>query len=84
MSALAEVVEREQVDIAIIAVPAAHAQVVADELVAAGVTALLNLALVQLKVSESVRVVDERIVVSLQELAYLLRTGVDEKEIAAT
>lgn len=84
MSALADVVEREQVDIAIIAVPAAHAQVVADELIAAGVTALLNLALVQLKVSESVRVVDERIVVSLQELAYLLRTGVDEKEIAAT
>ena len=47
-------------------------------------TALLNLALVQLKVSESVRVVDERIVVSLQELAYLLRTSVDEREVAAT
>ena len=84
MSKLSEVVEHEQIDIAIIAVPAAYAQVVADELIAAGVTALLNLALVQLKVPESIRVVDERIVVSLQELAYLLRTSVDEREVAAT
>ena len=80
MSALPQIVEREKVDIGIIAVPGAEAQNVADELVAAGVTALLNLAQAQLKVPETVPVVDERIVVRLQELAYLLRNKVEQSD----
>lgn len=84
MNALPQVVREEQIDIAIIAVPASEAQRVADELIATGITALLNLALVQLKVPDDVLVVDERIVVSLQELAYLLRTSVDKKKSTAT
>jgi redox-sensing transcriptional repressor len=73
MSALAHAVARERIDIGVIAVPAAEAQAVADALVAEGIVALLNLALVQLRVPDTVQVVDERIVVSLQELAYRLR-----------
>ncbi len=84
LGALREVVEREGVDIGIIAVPAPAAQAVADALVEMGITALLNLALRQLKVPQGVRVVDERIVVSLQELAYLLRSGGDETDRAAS
>lgn len=77
VSVLPQIVERERIDIGIIAVPAAEAQSVADELVAAGVKALLNLALVQLKVPENIQVVDERIVVRLQELAYVMRTSAE-------
>jgi redox-sensing transcriptional repressor len=72
MSALSNAVKRENIDIGVIAVPAEEAQAVADALVATGVSALLNLALVQLRVPETVQVVEERIVVSLQELAYRL------------
>lgn len=78
MNVLPDIVGREQIEIGIIAVPAAEAQAVADELVAAGVTALLNLALVQLKVPEAIQVVDERIVVRLQELAYVMRNSAAE------
>ena len=78
MSMLPQIVEREKIDIGIIAVPAAEAQSVADELVAAGVGALLNLALAQLKVPETIQVVDERIVVRLQELAYVMRNRAAE------
>lgn len=81
LSALPKLVEQQKIDIGIIAVPASEAQAVADALIATGITALLNLALRQLKVPEGVRVVDERIVVSLQELAYLLRAGVDENDL---
>ena len=78
MSAIRAVVDEFKIEIGIIAVPAPEAQKVADRLIATGVTALLNLALVQLKVPESTWVVDERIVVSLQELAYGLRAGTDD------
>ena len=81
MSTLSSVIERKKIDIGIIAVPASEAQRVADQLIATGIRALLNLALAQLKVPEDVSVVDERIVVSLQELAYLLRAEVDEEEL---
>ena len=78
MNVLPQIVAREKIDIGIIAVPAAQAQAVADELVACGVTAILNLALAQLKVPDTTQVVDERIVVRLQELAYVMRTSAAE------
>ena len=84
LGGLPQLIEHEGIDIGIIAVPASEAQSVADSLIEMGVTALLNLALRQLKVPKGVRVLDERIVVSLQELAYLLRTGVDEDNRAAS
>ena len=80
MSALRRVLEQEGIDIGIIAVPVKEAQRVADALIEAGVTALLNLALIQLKVPDRIAVVDARIVVSLQELAYILRTRSEEEQ----
>lgn len=74
MSALSQVVERDHIDIGIIAVPARAAQGVADVMIAEGITALLNLAQAQLRTPETVQVVEERIVSRLQELAYLLRS----------
>jgi redox-sensing transcriptional repressor len=78
MSALCQLRPEGHVDIGIIAVPAADAQSVAEQLIAAGVNALLNLALVHLQVPDHVQVVEERIVVSLQELAYLMHANIQE------
>lgn len=60
------------IDIGILAVPAPAAQDVADELIAAGVRAILNLAYKHIRVPEHVHLVDARIMESLQELAYAL------------
>ena len=48
LSQLAEIVSREQVELGLVAVPADNAQAVADQLVAAGVSGLLNFAPVTL------------------------------------
>jgi redox-sensing transcriptional repressor len=80
MSALPGVVEKYGIEIGIIAVPATAAQEVADRLVRAGVTAILNLAFTHIKAPREVTVVDARIVASLQELAYAVTIG---KKMAA-
>ena len=73
MKNLRSVVSRKKVDIGIIAVPAVAAQEVADHLVEAGVSALLNLAYAHIRVPRHVSVIDARLLASLQELAYLIR-----------
>jgi redox-sensing transcriptional repressor len=75
VSRLAERAREVKVDIGIIAVPGAAAQEVADQLVSAGVKAILNLAYKHIQVPEDVTVVDARIMESLQELAYVLGTN---------
>jgi len=72
MADLSVVVKRERIDMGIIAVPAGAAQEVADLLVDAGVSGLLNMALTHIIVSDHVVVVDTRIVASLQELSHLV------------
>jgi redox-sensing transcriptional repressor len=64
----------DKVDIGVIAVPPAAAQQVADQLVAAGINGLLNLALTHISVPPSVTVMDARIVAYLQQLAHSLKT----------
>lgn len=64
--------EKKRIDIGVIAVPTPAAQGVADQLVAAGVPAILNLAYNHIQVPKGVTVVDARIMESLQELAYVL------------
>jgi redox-sensing transcriptional repressor len=54
----------------IVAVPAAAAQSVADLLVSAGVSGLLNMALTHIIAPENVSVIDSRIVASLLELSH--------------
>jgi redox-sensing transcriptional repressor len=55
-----------------IAVPAAHAQEVADQLVAVGVRSILNYAPISLNVADDVRVQYIDPVVHLQRMTYYL------------
>lgn len=74
MSDLSDTVRRERIDIGIVAVPSAVAQQVADQLVFSGVRGILNLTTANIVAPKSVAVVDARILASLRELAYAVRT----------
>lgn len=67
---LVQTVRRKKVKIAVLAVPAAAAQSVADLLVEAGVTAILNFAPAQLTVPEGVKVQNVDLSVLLKTLSY--------------
>ena len=67
-----DLVKKEQIDIAIIAVPADSAQGVADKLVVAGVKAILNFAPRSLKVPPDVTVKYENMAVEMEALSYFL------------
>jgi redox-sensing transcriptional repressor len=67
-----ELVNKEQIDIAILAVPAESAQSVADKLVEAGVKAILNFAPRSLKVPPDVMVKYENMAVEMEALSYFL------------
>ena len=73
MSKMADVVQREDIQIGIMAVPAEAAKVVAFELITAGVRGLLNLACEHLNVPHDVVIVDARMVESIQELLCLIK-----------
>ena len=74
MEQLRELVSEQGASVGIITVPAAHAQSVADQLVEAGVRALVNFAPVRLKVSHQVFVEQIDITTSLEKAAYFART----------
>lgn len=65
-----EVVKTEAISIAVLATPAGAAQAVADQLVAAGVTSILNFAPVVLNVPEQVDVRKVDLAVELQILSF--------------
>lgn len=67
---MATLLPEHQVTLAMIAVPAEHAQAVADALVAAGVRGLLNYAPINLKVPEGVQVQYIDPVVHLQRMTF--------------
>ena len=69
---LAEIIAREQVEIAILVTPADPAQGLVDRLVQAGVTAVLNFAPVQLHVPDGVDVKNVNLAVELETLSYAL------------
>jgi redox-sensing transcriptional repressor len=70
---LQQVVRDEQVDIAILAVPADHAQRVCDQLVEAGINAILNFVPVHLLVPENVKVHYVDLSIEIESLSYYLR-----------
>lgn len=72
MKELADVIGEEGIRVAMIATPADHAQDVADELVAAGVRAILNYAPIVLAVPKGVRVEYIDPGIHLQRMAYYL------------
>jgi len=63
---------RDRLDIAVIAVPAPHAQPVVDLVVAAGIKAILNFSPGALKVPEEVKLKSVDLTVSLESLSFFL------------
>lgn len=69
---MAEDIQARNIKIAMVAVPASHAQEVADQLIEAGVKAILNYAPVSLNVSPEVRLQHIDPAVHLQRMTYYL------------
>ncbi len=74
---LKDVVRQNSIDIGIIAVNADSAQKVHDELVDAGVTALLNFAPVQIRLRRGVKVKSVDLRINLESLSYHLKNVED-------
>ena len=72
LASLREVVQRERIRLAIIAVPAPEAQAVADQLVEAGVEGLCNFAPIALNVPDTVAHVSIDLAMQLEQLSYLV------------
>lgn len=73
MEKLAEIVEKNGVKMAIITVPASAAQEVANELVDAGVTGILNFAPIVLHVPDEVMVNNVNLAIELENLSYFIQ-----------
>ena len=69
---LAEVIKREGIDIVVIAVPAAAAEQVLEQVTAAGIKAVLNFAPVRLHPKPGVKVKNVDLAISLESLSYFL------------
>jgi redox-sensing transcriptional repressor len=67
---MAAVISREGIHVGVIAVPAAEAQAVADQLVLAGVTGILNFAPVRLRVPAGLHVENVDLMMALDRVAY--------------
>jgi redox-sensing transcriptional repressor len=72
---LAREVKGRGIHIAIVAVPADAAQTVTDQLVTAGIKAVLNFAPARLKVPRDVRLKDVDLSIELETLSFYLAKG---------
>jgi redox-sensing transcriptional repressor len=68
----AAVVKKDKIEVAVIAVPAPYAQSVLEQVVAAGIRAVMNFAPVPLKVSDDVKLKTIDLTTSLESLSYFL------------
>ncbi len=75
---LAEVVEKEGIDVAVIAVPAQFAQGILDLVTSAGIKAVMNFAPIPLKVENDVKLKSVDLTISLESLSYFLAQPVGE------
>jgi redox-sensing transcriptional repressor len=75
-----EVVSREHIHVGVIAVPAPEAQAVADRLVLAGVTGLLNFAPVRLHVPAGMYVENVDLMMALDKVAYYAHLQVAQQD----
>jgi redox-sensing transcriptional repressor len=76
---MAEILNEKGIDIAIITVPAEQAQHVAEQLVAAGVTGILNFAPVVLRLHERIHVENLDMTVTLEKVAFFTRSTARRK-----
>lgn len=67
---LPDFIRSRKINLAILAVPADQAQTVADKLVAAGITGMLNFAPVTLTVPENVSVIGVDLAIELEQLSF--------------
>ena len=74
---LKKVVRREKIDIAVIAVPAESAQHVLEQVVAAGIKAVLNFSPGALKVPHGIKMKSVDLTVSLESLSFFLAHNED-------
>lgn len=81
MADLGRIIEQEGVRAAVIAVPAEQAQTVADQLMVAGVTSILNFAPVSLRVGPAVYVEHNDLTTSIERVAFFARTRARSKEL---
>ena len=70
VAALSNIIQKESVKVAILAVPASAAQVIADQLVQAGIQSILSYAPINLKVPQGVHVRYNDPVIQMQRMAY--------------
>lgn len=73
MERLPEIVEKHGVKMAIITVPASAAQEVANELIDAGITGILNFAPIVLHVPDDVMVNNVNLAIELENLSYFIQ-----------
>ena len=64
--------KEKEIEIAIVAVPTFAAQRVADELIAAGIQAILNFAPIHLKAPEGIKIKNANTVIQIEALSYFL------------
>ena len=84
----AEVSKKAKIDVAVIAIPAEHAQDILDQIVKAGIKAVMNFAPVPLRVRGDVKLKTIDLTISLESLSYFLakpsgRNGKNLKPSAA-
>lgn len=79
VSELDRVAAREHPDIAVITVPAEAAQRVADQVIHAGVRAIMNFAPLRLQVPETVALKTVNMALELEGLSFALSNGRDDK-----
>lgn len=72
LNTLPQMVKKEKIDVAVIAVPAAFAQAVLDAVVEAGIKAVLNFAPTPLKAQGDVKLKTVDLTISLEGLSYFL------------
>jgi redox-sensing transcriptional repressor len=75
---LKKVVRKDRIDIAVVAVPAESAQAVVEQVVNAGVKAILNFSPGSLKVPAGVKLKSVDLTVSLESLSFFLAQGIDD------
>lgn len=68
----ANTVKTANIDVAVIAVPAAHAQAVLDLIVETGIKAVMNFAPIPLKSADGVKIKTVDLTISLESLSYFL------------
>ena len=77
---LKKIVRKEKIDIAVVAVPAESAQQVLEQVVAAGIKAVLNFSPGTLRVPAGIKMKSVDLTVSLESLSFYLAQGIDVED----